>query len=861
MSASTNPFRLPRSVVPERYDITLAPDLASATFRGEEAVAVSVVSPVREVVLNAAEIEFASVAAVDGRGRRISGSVRLDPEAERATLAFPEPLDPGDWRILIAFSGVLNDKLHGFYRSTYPLPADGAPGSEAPRGVLAVTQFEATDARRAFPCWDEPDFKAVFRVTLVVEEGLEAISNAAVVQVRPAEGGRKAVTFAPTIRMSTYLLAFVVGRLEATPPVWADGVPIRAWAVPGKGRLAAFALEAARASVTYFRDYFGLPYPGDKLDLIAIPDFAFGAMENLGAITFRETALLVEEGTATHAELTRVAHVVMHEVAHMWFGDLVTMAWWNGLWLNEAFATLMEVMAVDAWKPGWARWGTFGASRAAAFQVDGLRASRPVEFPVEAPKDAEAMFDVLTYEKGGAVLRMLEQYLTPEVFREGVRRFLRTHRFGNAEAADLWRALGEAAGQDVPAVMERWIFQAGYPLVTASLERDGRTLRLAQTRFLYLPQAEEEARWQIPLTLRLRADGRTETQRILLDATEAAVPLPERPEAVVLNDGGPGFYRVRYGGELRERLLAAAFELLAPIERFNLVGDAWAATLAGLSPVGQYLDLARRLEAETDREVWGALLASFSLLARVVRPEQRSDLGRFVRGRLRTLVGRLGWEPRPGESERTRQLRGEALRAAAMLGDDPVLQAEARARYGRRHGAVVEPDPDVAAALIAIVAHAGGPDEYEECLARFRAAATPQDEQRHLRVLAEFRAPELVRRTLELAASDAVRSQDGPFVIRDLLMRVHGRAQAWAFVRDNWGGLEGRFPSLTGMRRMCEGLTGLTTPDLEADVQAFVRSRAISLGGKALEQILEQLRIGVAFGEREATGLARALAD
>jgi puromycin-sensitive aminopeptidase len=859
MSDGPNPIRLSRRVVPERYDLTLTPDLGAFTFRGEETITVSVLEPIREVVLNAAELQFQSVVVEDGQGRCLAAQVRLDEAAERAHLAFDEPLAPGAWRLRIAFTGLLNDKLHGFYRSTYALPTDGPPPPDAPRGVLAVTQFEATDARRAFPCWDEPDCKAVFQVTLVVDEGLEAISNTAVLRARPAGQGKRAVTFAPTIRMSTYLVAFVVGRLEATAPVFADGVPVRVWAVPGKGRLAAFALEAAGFSVSFFRDYFGLPYPGDKLDLIAIPDFAFGAMENLGAITFRETALLVEEGKATHAELTRVAHVVMHEIAHMWFGDLVTMGWWNGLWLNEAFATFMEVMAVDAWKPGWARWDTFGASRAAAFTIDGLQASRPVEFPVAAPKDAEAMFDVLTYEKGGSVLRMLEQYLTPDVFREGARRFLRAHQYGNAESTDLWRALGEAARQDIPAVMERWIFQAGYPLVTASLEADGRTLRLAQQQFVYRPEVKAEVRWRIPITLRARLAGRTETRRLLLEEAETTLAFPSGVETVVVNGGGHGFYRVRYAGDLWQRLRAAPSETLAPIERFNLVRDAWAATLAGLMPIAAYLDLAASLEEETDRNVWSALFASFGFLARVVRPECRPDLARFVRARLRMLVARLGWEPRAEESERTRQLRGEGLRVAAMLGDDPSLQAEARARYANRHDAA-DLDPDVAAALIAIVAHAGGPAEYEECLARFRAAATPQDEQRHLRVLAEFRAPDLVGRTLALAASDAVRSQDAPLLFRDLLMGVHSRAQAWAFVRDEWPRLEARFPSLTGMRRMCEGITGLTTAELETDVRAFFDSRQISLGGKTLEQDLEQLRIGVAFAEREAGSLARALA-
>ncbi len=336
----------------------------------------------------------------------------------------------------IKFTGVLNDKLHGFYRSTYK----GADGQDKP---LASTQFESTDARRAFPCWDEPAIKAVYQVTLIVDEKLTAISNASVVRETLLAGtGKKEVVFADSMKMSTYLVAFIVGEFEATEPVMVGNAPLRVWAVPGKKRLANFAVDIGKASLEHFSAYYGLAYPGDKLDLIAIPDFASGAMENLGAITFRETALLVDSDKATRAELERVADVVSHENAHMWFGDLVTMRWWNGLWLNEAFATFMEMLAVDAWKPEWRRWDSFTVSRAAAMQVDGLKSTRPIEFPVERPEEAAGMFDVLTYEKGASVLRMLEQFLGAERFRDGIRLYLQRHQFANTETSRSLERLG-----------------------------------------------------------------------------------------------------------------------------------------------------------------------------------------------------------------------------------------------------------------------------------------------------------------------------------------------------------------------------------------------------------------------------------
>ncbi|MGH8527991.1 MAG: M1 family metallopeptidase, partial [Gammaproteobacteria bacterium] len=339
------------------------------------------------------------------------------------------------------------------------------------------------------------------------------------------------------IRMSTYLVAFILGKLEATEPVLVGATPLRIWTVPSKRHLARFGQDIAAFSLRFFEEYYGIVYPGDKLDLLAIPDFASGAMENLGAITFRETALLLDQRAATHAELERVADVVAHENAHMWFGDLVTMSWWNGLWLNEAFATFMEVMAVDAWKPDWQRWVTFGVSRAAAFSVDGLHNTRPIEYPVRAPKDADAMFDVLTYEKGASVLRMLEQHIGPTVFRDGVQIYLRKHAYGNADTNDLWVALGHAADQPVPELMNGWIFQPGYPLVTASLQQ-GSELIIKQQRFTYLSfpsshatrfepgaDAPRDATWRVPIQVRITAGGKSATKRLLLTDKETKLPL------------------------------------------------------------------------------------------------------------------------------------------------------------------------------------------------------------------------------------------------------------------------------------------------------------------------------------------------
>ena len=855
-----DPYRLPRTVVPSRYDIRLEPDLTTLTFRGEETIAVDVAEPVGEIVLNAVELAVDEAVVVDARGAEQRATVGLDEAAERCRLAFATPLAAGRGRLRLVFRGTLNDKLRGFYRSVYKDPSGVSR-------TMAATQFEATDARRAFPCWDEPAFKAVFSVTLAIDPALTAVSNTRIVS-ETHEGARTIVRFADSIVMSTYLVAIVVGELQHTEPTPVGATPVRVWCVPGKRRLAAFGQEIAVASLRFFEDYYGLPYPGDKLDLLAIPDFAAGAMENLGAITFRETALLVDEGAASHAELQRVADVVAHENAHMWFGDLVTMSWWNGIWLNEAFATFMEMLAVDAWKPEWQRWVAFGVSRAAAFSVDGLHSTRPIEFPVRAPREADAMFDVLTYEKGASVLRMLEQYLGADVFRAGVREYLTRHRFANADTGDLWAALGRASQQPIPAVMDGWIFAPGYPLVSVSV--DGGELVLRQQRFTYLPEPlrwfgsppapapPAPSRWQVPVQLRLAAGGRETVERVLLTEAEARRPLPAGFASVVANEGGHGFYRVRYDEGLRARLLGR-LPSLAAIERFNLVNDAWAVAVAGLMPLTQYLDLTVRFRDEPDRNVWSILIGSFHTLSRLVSPADRPKLEAVVRDRAAAALDSLGWAPRADEDELTRQLRGDLVRALGTLGNDRAVQARAAELYAGHERGTAPVDPNVLPALIAVLAHAGDEGRYHEFFERFRTAMTPQEEQRYLYALTAFSQAPLVEQTLARTVNGDIRTQDAPFVVRSLLMTVHARQAAWDFVKRQWDTMDRLYPK-HGLRRMAEGVIGLATPELEADVHRFFQDRKIDLGGKTLEQYLEQLRVAVALREREGPALTAYLA-
>ncbi|HJU27888.1 MAG TPA: M1 family aminopeptidase, partial [Candidatus Binataceae bacterium] len=763
---------------------------------------------------------------------------------ERAHLHFGESLTPGRWTLTIKFRGVLNDKLHGFYRSQY---TDAAGKSH----TIATTQLEATDARRAFPCWDEPALKAVYKVTLVIDENLTAVSNAGVERERKLGGGKKEVAFKDTIKMSTYLLAFIVGEFEATEPIDA-GTPLRVVHVPGKRGLESWAKEIGAFSLKYFADYYGIPYPGDKLDLIAIPDFAAGAMENLGAITFRETALLVDAKTASRAELERVADVVSHENAHMWFGDLVTMKWWNGIWLNEAFATFMEMLAVDAWKPQWKRWESFGVSRAAAMAIDALKSTRSIEYTVLSPEDCRSMFDVLTYEKGAAVLRMLEQFLGGEVFRKGISLYLKKHQYANTETGDLWDALQESSGEPVRRLMDSWIFQQGFPIVSAETVDDGRALKLSQRRFFYLPPDNPEPQlWHVPIRVTVKTAAGVEAYKVLLTGEETRLDLPGKVEWALLNEGGSGFYRVRYSAQLLQAL-TRNLKGLKPIERFGLVSDTWAATVAGLKPLGEFVAMARLFSDETDLNVWRALLAGFSYLDIIVTESQRPALAQAVRDLVRPAAERLGWSPREGEDELTRQLRGTLIGALGTLGEDAGVQTRARELYAEWSKAPEKADRDLMPQFIAIIAHCGDSARYDEFKKNFKSARTPQEEQRYLFSLANFRSPELLRRTMEMTINGEVRTQNAPFLMHSLLYNPVSRYVAWDFVRANWAAMVDKYPD-SALPRMCEAIVGLL--DRQNEVNAFFEQHKPRLGHKIIEQHLERLAVAVEFRRREGGGL------
>ena len=835
MAADQDPYRLPREVTPNHYDLALAPDLAASRFEVTTTIGMTVHEAVDHVVLNAIELDVLFATVVDAAGREQKGAIALDEKLERATVTFPDRLAVGDATLTLAATGILNDQLRGFYRSTFT----DAQGVEH---VIATTQFEATDARRAFPCWDEPDRKATFRVSLLVPDGLLGLSNAAVAEERPAEGGGTWVTFETTMKMSTYLVAFVVGPLVTTEPVDVDGVPLRVACVPGREHLADFALEVGAFALRYLAEYFDIPYPADKLDLVALPDFAFGAMENVGCVTFRETALLVDRDNSSRVELQRVADVVSHEIAHMWFGDLVTMKWWNGIWLNEAFATFMELATVDAFRPEWERWVSFSTERGAAMVTDALEATRPIEYEVVGPEEAQGMFDVLTYQKGGAVLRMLETYLGADRFRAGIRLYLDTHRYANTETTDLWDAIESATGEPVRSIMDSWIFQGGHPVVSASATESG--VELHQQRFRYVPdEGDADVRWEIPVLL----GGSGECGRILLtDPTTTLAVAAGQKGPLVLNAGGWGVFRTRYSSELFAQLLDG-FGQLGPIERYNLVSDQWAMVLAGWAPLGEFLDLVGLLGSERNSSVWDAALDGLGLVYREAPAGSRSAFSAWVSSIIGPVFDTLGWTPEPGEDEGLARLRGTLAGALGTIGElGSVRDAARRLHRGLLDGTESIP-ADLLGAVVSIVAWNGDDDDYEMFWDRIRKAPTPQEEVRYLFRLTSFPSEGLLRRTLDAtAAGGEIRTQNGGFVISSALANPFAGKVAWDWLASHWDEVVQRIPEHSH-GRMLDGISRLSDPTSVRVVSSFLAEHPVPSARKQVDQIRERQRVNAAF--------------
>jgi puromycin-sensitive aminopeptidase len=838
-------YRLAPDVRPTAYDARLAVDLEGRTFDGRIRIDVTLARSAAELVLHGVDLEL-TTASLAGDGQPHGVEARLAKASETIVLAIDPPVAAGRATIELAWTGRMTEGLRGLY-----------PAGEK----LAITQFEAADARRVFPCFDEPGFKAPWRIALEVEPGVVALSNGSPIGDEAIAAGRR-VTYSPTPPLPTYLVALAVGRLDALPPTSVRGIPIRTWAQPEKLALTGFGQDVAVEVLPRLEDYFGVPYAFGKLDQVGVPEFEAGAMENAGLVTYREVALLLDPATASLAQKKRVAEVITHELAHQWFGNWVTMRWWDDLWLNEAFATWMAYKVVDAWKADWRVWLDFDQGKAAALHLDALRSTHPIRAEVRNVDEAGEAFDLITYEKGGAVLRMIEGYLGEERFREGIRAYMKRHAKANAVADDLWTALGEASREPVVDLANRWIRQSGHPLV--SVERSGRTLRLRQERFFSELDARdaEGATWPVPMVLRYAAGGAIQTHRFLFDGRDATVELPGEGDFawVHANASATGFYRVAYEASAL-RALTGNLRALEPSERIALLADEWALVRAGRREIGPFLDLCAAFGGEEDYAVLDELVGRLSYVEhRLVSERDRPRLQAFVARLLAPQLVATGWGAAPGERDAVRLRRAAALRALGGVAREPTAIGEATARLDRwLEGEKDALEANLHDAAVHLTARDGDADRFEGFRRLFEQETDPSFRRRYLLALAGFEDAALAARGIDLAfAPDAVPLQDVASYLGALLGNRTARDGFWERLRRDWTTIHGRLANAPMLlRRVVEAMGQLVERRQLDEAAAFLAAHPMPEATQAVAQTLERLQQDVALRERTQEPIAR----
>ncbi len=834
--------RLPAGVHPDHYSLTLTPDLRAATFTGNETIDVTLEAPSTTITLNAAEVRFLSVRSQVGDFTPDfqTATISLDLNKEQATFTFSRQLPAGKVTLAIQYAGVLNDKLRGFYLS------------KTAKRNYAVTQFESTDARRAFPSFDEPALKATFDITLIVDAGDNVIANTNVISDEPGPiAGKHTVRFATTPRMSTYLVAFLVGDFECSKGK-SDGVPIRACSTPDKVKLTPFAVQAAEFALHYYDTYFGIKYPMPKLDMVALPDFEAGAMENFGCITYRETDLLLDEKSASIPEKKEVASVVAHELSHQWFGDMVTMQWWDNLWLNEGFATWMEHKAAAAWHPEWNFPQDDAASLDDTLNYDAQAITRTIRASVNTPDEINEMFDRITYDKAGAVIGMVENYLGGETFRQGVHNYLQAHLYANATAEDFWNAQTANSHLPVDRILSSFVDQPGVPLLTLSRQQ-GSAVPAAQSRF-YLSTtgpAGASSGWTIPVCFKTAASPACE----VLTPEKKSLPVPANASLLYINAAGKGYYRTIYPPVQFSAILAAAETTLDPPERIGLIGDRWALMRSGQGSVGDYLDLAFALKQDANAAVLTSTLIKIGdVMDMVAAPEDRVRLDAILRRQYEPVYAALGPEDKHDSFDR-QQIRS-ALFTLLGTAKDPAVLAQARQIADDLFQGKKTMEPSIVDAAVAIAATTGDADLYGKMLIVSQKAVDPSLQEEALHTLANFTDPALVARTLDYAVSGQVRNQDSASVLAILLSQLETRDQSWSWLQQHWNAVQAQFTTNSGAR-IVEATHTFCTVKLRDEVTTFFNEHHVSAADSTLAKSISSINDCIQLRAAQQSNLKR----
>jgi aminopeptidase N len=837
--AATTAFaqRLPTTVTPVHYDITVSPRLADAKFGGRETIKVRVSTATSTIVLNAAEITFGEV-SISAGGRQQRAVVKTDAAKEQATFSFPNPIPPGDADLTLAYDGILNDDLRGLYLS------------KANNRRYAVTQLEATDARRMFPSFDEPALKATYAITAIIDKNDNAISNGAVISDTPGPGpSQHTVKFETTPKMSTYLVALAVGDFECISGA-ADGTPVRICSTPDKKSLTAFALESTQKIVEYYNRYYSIKYPFKKLDIVAVPDFAAGAMENTGAIFYRETLLLAAPDASVGVRKA-IAAVLAHEIAHQWFGDLVTMQWWDDIWLNEGFANWMMSKPLKEWRPDWKVELDEVSDNHKAMNLDALRATRTIRSKASTPAEISELFDPIAYEKGAAVLRMLEAWVGPPDFQKAVNAYIEKFKYGNARAEDFWGTLTTVTGKPVDKVMASFVDQPGLPLVSVDVTCAGGSSRavLSQERYFSdaapsgagrdpAPSGAAAPLWQIPVCLQSSSgDSRCE----VLQQKRQEVSFTGCPAWVMGNAGARGYYRAALSPSM-VRTMAEKVEMLKPAERMAVLSDEWALVRAGRHDISAFMDLVSGFGDERTAAVMQSLGGLLATAAEEYTTAQTAEAYRgWVGKQFATALREVGVVGGASDDDERKALRAALVGIVGGVARDPQVLATSRQLVDRELDKPGTVESTLLSLAVNLAATGGDAALYERYRQASKAATDPEVRYQYLYGLTAFSDPALVRRTMDITLSDEVRSQDAKVVIGRMLANTDSHKLAWQLVRERWAEIQKKTGEFVGNTVIVSSFASFCDAPTGAEISAFFKEHKVPDAERTLQQALERI--------------------
>lgn len=848
-TAAATEYRLPDTSIPLEYELQLEPDFSSFTFNGNESIKINLLKPGKEIVLNAKTltIKDAYLTAENQPNNKLSLKVTLNEKTEKVSFQSNEELKPGTYELHCNFDGKLNDELRGFFRVAQE-------DAQHNKHWIAASQMEPTDARRMFPCYDEPAYKAVFKIKMLINKDHVAISNAPVLKEESSGQDKKLITFDSTPKMSSYLLCVVTGDMKCAGEVMSGSVPIKVWAPAGKENLGKYALSEAAKILDYESKYFGIPYLGKKLDLIALPDFSAGAMENIGAITFMDTELLVDEKTGSSFQRQSIFGTMAHEMAHQWFGDLVTMSWWDDLWLNESFATWMTVKVEEALHPEWRRMTGSIYSRYGAMGTDSLKSTRAIHADVNNPAEANEMFDGITYQKGSAVLEMMESYAGELNFQKGITKYLQEHAFANATAEDFWNAIAtQAQGIPVAAIMSSFVYQPGYPQVNVSLAKDGRQLGLTQYRQLRLGQDKKDPTiWKTPIVYRHLSKNANEaklTFPVLLTQRQQSFNISPRDGDIFLNAGGRGYYKTAYQPAYFNKLLSS-YQKLSTEEKIVFINDCVSLVPAGELPVESMLELTKKIKDESDPLILSDLIDFVSTPKPYMQDASKSAYQKWICHILKPLKVKFdGWNQKRDDSQQIKSLRSDLLTYLGTIGQDKQTIDESFFMFNRYLNDRSAINPDLVSTVFGIVTYNGGSKEYEQMLNLYRTSTVPADKKRALHSLNGFHQIALAKRTIAMGMSGEVNLQQGLSMITGISSNRFTRDFGWDYIKKHWNELFKHFPE-NHLSSLVWAASSFDSADREKEITAWYNTHPIPFAKAETARMLESLHTRVIYGQR-----------